>query len=270
MGFCVKCGKKGIEGSLCEKCKLEVHPLLKEFKDINIEICPLCKAYKLHHRWNDSRSFTNSIRTVARESIQIRKGAKARINPIIKEFDIKADEGVKKQIDVEVKENSEIFIVPVKVLFTVCGKCSKQRSSYFEAILQLRNPKKEIIRFVYDRMEQWKKHGVFITAEKDVPKGIDFYMTSNKYATVLGNLLQKRFNGILKISSKLFSRSRQTSKNIYRVNVLFKVLDFKPGDIVTIGEKQVKVLGIRGERVQGMTVDKKKKIFIDPDQVIKK
>jgi len=56
-----------------------------------------------------------------------------------------------------------------------------------------------------------------------VRNGIDFYLTSQRYAQSLGKKLKKTFKGELKISSKLFTVNRQTSKNVYRVNVLFRL-----------------------------------------------
>ena len=50
MGFCVKCGKKGIEGSLCSECFKEENPVLKEFKEMRIEVCRNCKAFRNHGR----------------------------------------------------------------------------------------------------------------------------------------------------------------------------------------------------------------------------
>ena len=51
--------------------------------------------------------------------------------------------------------------------------------------------------------------------------GNDYYMSSNKYIVKLGNSLKKKFKGNVLITRKLFSRSSETSKPIYRVTVLY-------------------------------------------------
>ena len=98
--------------------------------------------------------------------------------------------------------------------------------------------------------------------------GIDFYTTDKQFLVRLGNDLCKKFNGIHKHASQLFSRDKQTSKNIYRLNILFKVLDLKKGEIIQVGEDKIKILGF-GKRIQGTIVGKKKKVFVDENKINK-
>jgi len=122
----------------------------------------------------------------------------------------------------------------------------EKHNEYYEGILQLRNPSKEAIDFVEKQIE--KRKNVFIAKAKKVKNGIDFYISSQKYLQSLGKKLQNQFSGELKISSKLFSRNHLTSKNIYRVNVLFRLPKFKKSDIITFKGEDIKILGI-GKKV---------------------
>lgn len=131
---------------------------------------------------------------------------------------------------------------------------------YFEGILQLRNPSKEVVDFIEKQTEQ--KENVFITKKEEVRNGIDFYFTSNKYLLNLGKKLQNCFGGELKFSSKLFSRDRQTSKEIHRVNVLFRVPGFKKGDIIKLKGDNIKVINI-GKKVFGKNIKTGKKVSIN-------
>ena len=109
--------------------------------------------------------------------------------------------------------------------YTLCKKCGKFGTEYFEGILQLRNPDKEVIKFIRNQVKKQFDKGIFINKEVNTKNGIDFYLTSKRFLRTLGNKLNKQFKGELKISPQLFSRNKQTSKDIYRINVLFRLED---------------------------------------------
>tara|TARA_Y100000310_G_C20633216_1_gene789752 strand:- start:601 stop:945 length:345 start_codon:yes stop_codon:yes gene_type:complete len=95
-------------------------------------------------------------------------------------------------------------------------------SNYFEAIIQIRPENDEVINFILKRVE--KREGVFISKIDPKKEGVDFYISSQRFATALGKKLKTAFKkGTLKITRSLFSKSRSTGKNIYRVTVLFRV-----------------------------------------------
>lgn len=91
---------------------------------------------------------------------------------------------------------------------------------YYEAILQLRPAKKELIDFVKKKIEE--REDVFISKTVELKTGIDFYLNSWRFAVSLGKMLKKSFGGNTKLSRTLFTQSRQTSKKVYRVTVLFR------------------------------------------------
>lgn len=93
---------------------------------------------------------------------------------------------------------------------------------YYEGILQLRNPNKEVINFIGNQFKNNEK--VWIAKQQKLKTGIDLYVSSNKFLLVLAKKLKKSFKGELKTSRKLHSRNKLTSKNVYRVTVCF-ILD---------------------------------------------
>ena len=64
----------------------------------------------------------------------------------------------------------------------------------------------------------------FITKKENVQNGIDFYITSQRYAITLGKKLKKALKAEMKISNRLFSVNKQTSKQLYRVNILVRLI----------------------------------------------
>lgn len=135
----------------------------------------------------------------------------------------------------------------------------KNNPQYFEGILQLRNPTNELVRYIEKQVKE--KKNVFIVEKEYVVNGIDIYISSNKFIKSLGRKLQKQFGGELKISSRLYSRDRQTSKDLYRLNVLFRLPKYKKGEIVTVKGERIKILSL-GKKVLGKDLVTGKKVRI--------
>ncbi len=132
--------------------------------------------------------------------------------------------------------------------------------NYFEGTLQLRNPTKELVKAAKRMIEENKL--VFIAKEVKVTTGIDLYLSSQRQMQVIAKKLQKKFGGEYRISRKLFTVKRQTSKYVYRIAVLLRLPNFKIGDVVKTRGRFIKVKHM-GNRVFGVDVDTGKKINVD-------
>lgn len=95
------------------------------------------------------------------------------------------------------------------------------KDQYYEAILQIRPKNKGVLDFVKELID--KRNDTFISKEKENKYGYDLYLTSQKFAQIIGRKLKKAFKGELKISRKLYGRSRQTSRIVYRLTVCFRL-----------------------------------------------
>jgi nonsense-mediated mRNA decay protein 3 len=67
-----------------------------------------------------------------------------------------------------------------------------------------------------------KRKDVAITRIEKLKTGVDFYITSQRFARSLGKMLKDNFKGELKISYKLHTRDRQTSRDKYRATIMFR------------------------------------------------
>ena len=113
---------------------------------------------------------------------------------------------------------------------------------YFEGILQLRNTRNEVIEFTIKEIE--KNESTNIAKIKKVTNGIDIYISPQKSLRSLGNKLQKRFGGQITVSTKLHTISRVTGKELYRVNMLFRIPNFKKGDIIEYKGDKIKIIAM--------------------------
>ena len=113
---------------------------------------------------------------------------------------------------------------------------------YFEGILQLRNIDNEVIEFAVKEIE--KNENAYIAKVKKVTNGMDIYVSPQKLLRSLGNKLQNRFGGQLTVSTKLHTRSKETSRDLYRVNMLFRIPNFKKGDIIDYKGDKIKIVAM--------------------------
>ncbi|NQV09150.1 hypothetical protein HQ529_04830, partial [Candidatus Woesearchaeota archaeon] len=135
-----------------------------------------------------------------------------------------------------------------------------ENKDYFEGILQLRNPNDEVVEHIRDSVE--KKKNCFISKEEKVRGGIDFYFSSQRFLQSFGRKLHNSFGGNIKTSAKIHTRDKQKSKDVYRVNVLIYLPDFKRRDIIFIDNRIIKVLKI-GKSLTGFDIMKNKATTIN-------
>jgi len=99
------------------------------------------------------------------------------------------------------------------------------KDQYFQAKLQLRPCTKEILHFVYNEID--KREDCLISREEGLKTGVDLYLTSQKFAQILGRKLKLKFKGKVTISRTLFGINKMTSKKVYRVTILFRLEENK-------------------------------------------
>jgi len=98
---------------------------------------------------------------------------------------------------------------------------NEKHAMYYEAIIQLRPADQKVFEYVHKFIEN--RNDCFISRQEKLKTGVDIYISSKHVAMAIGKKLKSTFPGELKLSRTLYSRSRQTSKDIYRVTVLFRL-----------------------------------------------
>lgn len=248
---CVKCGKPAIADGFCESCYLEQHPLLVKAKDIKIFVCVGCRKVLSKGVWNSYKDLDSGIISIIKSSLKLAPGAKvADIELNLPEYKYKP--GIKTigtasvALDLNIKNKSlrEEYELPVTVEFTTCNICSKKGTQYFEGILQIRNPNQKILDYIDKNID-------FLSKTVNLKTGVDYYLSSNKYLQMFSKKLFTKFGGDLKVSTRLFTRNRQTGKNVYRANVVLRLPDFDIGDILSINNKYVLVKEIKASTISG-------------------
>ncbi|MBI2647603.1 hypothetical protein HYW99_03940 [Candidatus Woesearchaeota archaeon] len=137
------------------------------------------------------------------------------------------------------------------------------RTDYYEGILQLRNVNADILDFLYNKIKARKD--IAIIKEVKFCNGLDLYITSQKYTRTLGKLLKESFGGELKVSSKLHTRSKE-GKRLYRINVLFRAVRFKVGDIISVRGNKLRVTRI-SEKIFAKDINTGRKIALKYEEI---
>jgi NMD protein affecting ribosome stability and mRNA decay len=212
--------------------------IIKGMNEVNLVFCKNCNCYLYKNNYLPTKKYIEVFDNYAMkmadigvkpQSIHIDKtGLKTPSKRFETRLSVKAVVNGR-----QIKEN---ITFPIRVEFRECKKCSKMKSHYFEGIFQLRNTKSRefmhLYKLILKETQRAAKNGVAITKEEHVNNGIDFYFTSQKFIQQLGPRLYKNFGGELKVNASLFTRNRQTSKDVYRVNVLFRLSDYNVLDII--------------------------------------
>jgi len=235
--FCPKCGKKGIKGEFCKDCAPDI---LADFDiDNKMTICASCRKYQAGS-WIKFRSLKDAVASFIKK--QFKKRGTVGADMTIP--DHTQNEGVKIEFDVDVTIGTEKYTVPFKIDYTLCPNCAKKGTQYFEGILQLRNPNSDAITFIRKEVKKENEKGVYINNEVKVRGGIDFFITSKRFLRKIPRLVQARFGGEIDLNAKLFSRNKQTSKDIHRVNALVKLPRFAVGDVLKVKNSVLLIKGL--------------------------
>ena len=111
---------------------------------------------------------------------------------------------------------------------------------YFEATLQLRDVSQEVIDFAEEEIHRLKLH---VAKVVNLKNGRDYFLSDNTLARRIGKNLQEKFGGKTEETASLWGVKKD--REVYRVTVLFRGVNFKKNDLVIYqGEEyQVKILG---------------------------
>lgn len=259
MNVCPNCGKrkKNFIESLCVDCYSDSNSLISGFKDITIEKCAKCDAFRYKRRFTPD----NIINKIVKDNIIPNKFA--RITSVSVELDRK-DLLIVIEGTFHKKTLKEDYVLPIKLIGVTCPKCGKKGTEYFEGILQIRSNLHSMIEkshpFVLNELKRGDKRGCYCNKTVKQKNGIDYFITSKSYVQELAQKVFNEFGYEIKINAQLFSRNKQTSKDLFRVNAFVQLPDFIRGDVLFIENKLVKVYSVKRKQLNGHDLNQNKDI----------
>lgn len=253
--FCVECGKEGdLIGPLCPECysKKHVKAALPEFVDVSV--CAHCSSFLIGEKWIETNSMKDAVERLTRSSLTVPDGID------VVGFDVRLEEKDERTFDavvsIDLDAAGHLFhrelAATVRVRRASCTECSKQKGSYFEAIIQVRGDNRtldaagleEIQRRVVARIEAIRADAreVFISRMERVKGGLDFYVSTIQSARIVARELQEVYTAEYGESPSLWGR--RGGQDVHRVTFLVRLPPFRAGDVITCGSKDFLVRGM--------------------------
>lgn len=231
-------------------------------KPINIVLCP-CGKYLEKNEWKQYTKIEDLILKKIRVELP-----KAKV--ILKNIELPEQIKEKKEYHFVAKTKEKEYKVPVSLKLARCNLCSREGTQYFEATLQLRSANigllEESVQFLQTRVHNLRNRGMFVNKAERFEDGFDFYMTNRRIAQSLGKELQEHFGGKMKVSPRLFTRNKQTSKNVFRVNIYVELPGFTRSDIILVNDKVCLVEKI-GKKIKLIDLQNDSSAILDYDKM---
>ena len=251
MSRCFICGVNAQIGNFCKNCFREHHPIVKHFKPLVIKGCVTCPAISFEGKWIYEPT-PDTIPSFVRKRVSISPEyeLKAMIVTPLGSFD-DAFHPVQYEVRVLVKKDNheleQTYEFPLQFEKAHCDRCLKAKSTYYEGVLQVRGITAVVEEFIEFAIERGRASGNFLVKKDRIKGGYDYYFTKNKFVQKLATELKKQFGGNFKASSRLVTRSRQTSKELHRLTILYNSPQFFKDDLIAIGKKVYKITSTAGK-----------------------
>ncbi len=297
--FCYKCGKIAdkntlLINNLCQKCYIELHPLLKFPHPLVIKLCKKCNRYYLKNQWISSHFeglefiIENAIKQIIpyqleispQTELEITSNVIGNLERILKmksiTIDIKARGRAYKTFELYTENYNSL---KVSLNITVCISCLSLKRGIYQAVLHVLTPDREILDYERDL--------IFSIVEKEslkvnkfdklayiskfiMKKGkMTFFIGSEKFARSLAALLSYNLGGFLKMTYKFGSRKIPKEVKRNKLYISLYLLSFVDGDLLWVNNNPLYVTKISGNRVMGINLITYEK-FKMPLKVLKK
>ncbi len=236
-----------------------------------LTFCKSCGAIFSGNRWLHEKSMQSAI-----SDILLSRGYREFTVRNMGEAESLIRSGEKEvRLELGFRDRKRRESVHLKISYSHCRECSRAKSGYYEGILQLRNRKnadfENILDSALSRIDARKN--VFVAKTVESKDGIDLYLSSNRFMASLGKWLNENYGGELKSSRKLFTRSHETGKEVFRVTVLVRLPDFSAGDIIMAGKRYLLVKAVKAKAITGsdlVTGKSLKQPYANPEKIIQK
>jgi nonsense-mediated mRNA decay protein 3 len=240
--FCVRCGKEGSTyESLCKECFLSNNRFTKAPDHVDLVQCYHCKELLIRGKWQKV-TLDEAIREVARDSLEVRKGAQvARVRQEVQpaddyNFHVTLHVALEHS-DLRIEEENKTI---VRLKNGVCTRCSKIMGSYYESIIQIRGrerklteaQKERLVNSIQDKVQeaQDENREMFISKLEEVPGGVDAYLSSISLAKAIAHDMADRYGAEVKESSTLVTQKE--GRDVYRVTFLVRLPSYLKGEVI--------------------------------------
>jgi len=255
--FCYECGKLEKEADsfidgMCAECYLERNRIVKTPKELTLQVCGTCMSYSIKNKFNDVElnphyEYLEAAKELVSKEAEVLQDTAEGLR--FEDFEdsegvdiaFEAEYAAEKTINVKINARAKFFDTEtpltdetetvIKIQETTCEICNKQKTGYYEAILQIRGEEdipQSKLQEIYRKLEQKfeKSYGEsrkeFVSKIKQKHGGLNLFVSSSQVAKELGRFLKKEYNVKIKETAELVGETSDGQKN-YRVTVMVRI-----------------------------------------------
>ncbi len=236
---CIICGKESGDSLICNSCLNKIVKNSISFNFKPIKRCVSCHRVLIVNKWKDVNK--GVLLDILKKLLVLKNFSfydKECVEKyILKNIDVDSFESNDNSFLVKLSVKNIPLEVELPIEKTICSDCSLKNSEFYTGILQVRNTKDNT-----DKIDSLVNKAVsdtksVVTKRQVVKNGIDYYVSSMRALRRASRCLQERFGGEVTFNEKLFTRDKQRSKDVYKVNTLVKLSNFKRFDVLTDGKR---------------------------------
>jgi nonsense-mediated mRNA decay protein 3 len=251
---CLKCGAETpLISQLCHTCVRQNIELSKVLPAINMVCCKACYSLKIPGTWLEFSDLESSVSHFVTESIEWNSEiGKTTSNLILKQLDPQ-----KFRVNIECEGDYQGLLLDanlkteVQIKFQVCQTCSRLAGGYYEAILQVRTKRKEILNKAVEEIYNLIDSGpseFFTTDSGPVRGGYDFQLSSSDKARTISRDLMVKFGGHVTETNTLVGR--KDGRDLLRHTFGVRLPSIGISDYLFLDDKVWKVLRIDRRRTK--------------------
>ncbi len=256
--FCVRCGVEEpalIIDGLCLSCLVAEGRAVKPPEAVEVITCPSCGSIQSGNRWLGGVGLEDFLRDLILSKCEFHRDFKLR------SLDVRVGDGKVTAFFKGFLRNAEVsaeFQVSLSMKRSLCPQCSKVKSGYYEAVIQIRSfsePFDDVLRGkLVDTLLRSSNTSRYITEIEPVREGLNVKVLSQGVARKLASDLISMYGGVVSESWKVVGMS-SSGKNISRLTISLRLLGLSPGDLVLHGGSPALVEEIRRNFVKVRMID---------------
>lgn len=263
--FCVECGREEeLIGSICKECYSKKHAIASLPDHVDLTLCAHCSSMETLKGWKDVGSMREAVDDAIRAALVLLKDAK--VTDMKAELTQKDERNLQAEVSLLVTAGGAEFERRMSTIVRIkrgsCKECSKKQGNYYEAILQVRGPERnlpeqteeEVQKLVKERVASMRRTSreVFVSKVERVKGGLDFFFSTIPAARGIARELENNMCAEYKESSSLWGR--RDGKDIYRMTYMVRFQGFSKGDVIEYGSKLYFVRGMAKGMIHGIDI----------------
>ncbi|MCY0859120.1 MAG: 60S ribosomal export protein NMD3 [Sulfolobaceae archaeon] len=227
--FCVLCGREDVPliGSLCIDCYIKTKDLVNIPQVIEGKYCKICGSTWINGKWHSPE--VDPIEDIINAEISKR----LRLDDNVKEyrFSINRIWNEEGRSFAEIKFDGKVFdrkfsvtkVVYLRITQTICDRCIKRKSHYYEALIQLRSKDPSNIKDKIKMFESFFSNEVINNLSDVVerPEGKDYYFINKTIAKRLISAFTNVVDAEIKesIEGERMKKGKKTGKLVISIRV---------------------------------------------------